>query len=679
MEIELGRDGPELAIRARGSREERRPPHRMNAAATADLLPFTARVREAALRGRPLGPLLPQAQDLHRALFREGVAELRASLTEAAAGEPLLLRLAMTTPDLHAVPWEALCQPGSAMGFLASAPDLLPSRCVTTSEQWQPREVRGAVKILIIAPDGGASLARIQDALKDRVTSGEVELLPPIVGPAASRDLLFGRLRGESPHVIHFLGHGSVGENGPALRLASPGSDADSSAEGGESWMPVELFAQQLAASFKSELRLVLLEACEGAQPGALASAAEILASKGADAVIAHLWPVRFDVARRCSQQFYEALAGQGVCRGDVARSLNEARRAILVSFDGSAEAFSPVLYLRAPRATLFDFQVRVVAPPQPPQAPQSPQSPQTASASASAAPAPRPADARLDRLLARPFSLLLGDRWKTDRAALEGFRNRLHRELGDPDPALASLPMSALAQRFALRRGADTLEAEFQSAFQMGGAIPPVVAALARVLGPGVHTTLLRTPLLEQALAAARPDRTLYAIQPDRESTAVLRRAAGGSGWERLLEPLPSIDPDADIVVLRLYRGYRPDEAFSSPLLTEDDYLLGFRELQRALPPQSADDLLDALAAQPALITGLSLLNWHHRMLLTGLFGRRALPRRSLAVVDPEDAERDLWEKGTSLPGKEGVTVVDATAGELTLWLQAAATGDRR
>ncbi|WP_437622746.1 hypothetical protein [Sorangium sp. So ce1151] len=268
----------------------------------------------------------------------------------------------------------------------------------------------------------------------------------------------------------------------------------------------------------------------------------------------------------------------------------------------------------------------------------------------------------------------------KSERPALDGFRDRLLKEVDRPPGAAPpGLPMSALAQRFALRCGADTLEAEFQHAFRAAAAIPPLFAALARSLGPGVHTTLLRTPVLEQALAEHQPDRRIYAIQPDRESTVVLLREPGGARWARLAGSSPSIDPEEDIVVLRLYRGFRPDDAFSAPLLTEDDYLLGFRELEKALPPESADDILDALATEPALLMGLSLHLWDHRMLLYRLFGKRPLPRRSLAVVEPEDGERELWEKGTSLPGKEGVAVIEASAEELGAWLGAGANGGRR
>ncbi len=98
----------------------------------------------------------------------------------------------------------------------------------------------------------------------------------------------------------------------------------------------------------------------------AFAASAEILTRAGADAVVAHLWSIRADVARICSTELYRSLTSANRSDGDIAVGINDARRAILDTFDGSAEAFSPVLYLRSPATVLFDFKGRKVAPPAP-------------------------------------------------------------------------------------------------------------------------------------------------------------------------------------------------------------------------------------------------------------------------------------------------------------------------
>lgn len=648
MELSLDRFANEIRVSARGSRGEQTAPRPLGAERdTFAMLRFAASVQQTAARARPLAPeLLAEAHAAERALLAGEIAPLFAVL-RAAAGRPLLVRLMVHDPELQAVPWEALCKPGEALGFWGSSPDLLPVRGVISSEPWQPREVRSAVRLLAIAPHGSAGLAVLESALAQRIASGEIEWLAPLVGPAARALGLFDRLRHEPiPHVLHFIGHGGIDKGRPVLRLADD--------EHGEtSWIEVELLAQQLKASFRSVLRLVILEACEGARPSAFASAAEILARAGADAVVAHLWPVKTDVARTCSAELYRAMASADSGSGDIAMAMNEARRAILGAFEASAEAVSPVLYLRGTDGMIFDFKGRKISPPR---------------ASAASVAAASGADPALGRVLHAPFSLLLGDRWKDDRSALGSFRNKLHDELAKAaDPAPAGLPMSTLAQRFALRRGADKLGNEFQKAFRSGVAGPLIVSALARLLGPGVHTTLLRSPWLEQTLAEQQPDRTIYVIQPGDMNALVMRREGGGD-WEELDAPPESFDVDREILVLRPYRGYTPDQVFTRPLLTEDDYYLRLRELWNPsmLPLDLTNTILRTLSRRPALILGISMLTGHHRMLLHNLYAR-GLPRESLAVLEQDDRERTLWESGAGLPGRdEGVEVVETTTDAL-------------
>src|SRR6185369_14533306 len=110
------------------------------------------------------------------------------------------------------------------------------------------REVRGAVRVLAIAPHGGDEALRA--ALAEAVDAGAIEWLDPIVGARASRGDLFESLRrSNSPHVLHFVGHGGVDRGSPMLRLAD---------EAGEPvWIKVESLARELAASFGDDLRLV--------------------------------------------------------------------------------------------------------------------------------------------------------------------------------------------------------------------------------------------------------------------------------------------------------------------------------------------------------------------------------------------------------------------------------------
>lgn len=646
LELELERADAGVRVRARGSRGEQPAPLLLGPGFQADSLErFSAAVRAAAARGEPLGEeWLERARGLHRALFREDLQTVLARLHEVADGDPILLRWMLHEGELQAIPWEALCEPGTASGFLASSPKVLPARGVYSAEPWKPREVAGAVRVLPVAPSGGAALTVLRAALAQGIAAGEIEWLEPLTGARARWLSLASRLACKPfPHVIHFIGHGALEQGTPRLCLG----DADD--EG--AWIHVERLGQQLQEELRRYLRLIVLDACEGARPGVLANAAELLARAGADAVVAHLWPVKADVARTCSAAFYRMLTGAGERRGDVARALNHARRMVLATSGDGAEAFSPVLYLRGRDSVLFEFKDRRVSPPRPP-------------ASDAREDPPSPA---LRRLLERPFTLLLGDKWKDERLLLEGFRERLRQVLANDDGTMPpGLPLSALTEQYELRYGEDNLNTELQEVFGSVGLSSPLIAALARRLAPGVHITLLRLPVLELALAEQRPELTLYAIQPPgpgaRPGTpgTMMRREAGAEGWTRL-HALPRLfDSRGDLVVLRLYSGYSPMKTFRRPLITEDDYLLGIHELKELRPPELYDFIAGRLHTQPVLLMGMSMMSWHHRMLLYRLFEMRTLPHGSGVLLEPGagELERNLWASGQCLPGRGGVDV---------------------
>lgn len=358
MEIEISRAGNEVRVSARGSRSEQTGLVTLPMSIEA-IKKFAADIRVSAKGRKPMSPeLVETAQLLSRSVLAPQIETLRARLAEAAGGR-LLVRFAINGSELQAVPWEALCKDEQSLGFWASSPDILPVRGVFSSAPWSPSPVQGALNILAIAPEGDAGIVSLATALSRRIEAGEIQWLEPLVGRHATADYIFDRLRREPvPHVVHFIGHGGQERRSPMLRLAD---DSD----GEECWLPVELLAQQLEANLKGYLRLIVLEACEGAHPGVFASAAEILARAGVTAVVAHLWPVRADVARVFSAQFYRALAGADCGRADVAVAMNEARRMILSAFEATAQAFSPVVYLRGPDGVIFDFNERqVVAPP---------------------------------------------------------------------------------------------------------------------------------------------------------------------------------------------------------------------------------------------------------------------------------------------------------------------------
>lgn len=646
IEIEIEPVGSELRATARGSRGERPPPQLLGADVTLERLEmFASSVGRAVTKRKPLdGEVLVEARSLHQALHSGGIQELTARMLEASKGSFVLQRLLLRHRGLQAVPWEAFCEPNSTTGFWGNAPRVCLARGVTSSDPWEPREVLGPLRFLAIAPTGDeTTVSALRGALAEPIEAGEIEWLAPIILEKASQRNFFDALRrSQSPHVLHFLGHGGIDAGGnPILRLAD---DED----GDQVWIKVEILARELAARFADDLRLVTLEACEGAQPGAFGSAAEMLARAGADAVVAHLWPVNADVARTCSRELYRALTSATRACGDIAASLSAARNVMLM---GSAEGLSPVLYLRGNGAAIFNFDDRKIQ--------QSSAKRNFSAASTQLAPA-------LLSVLDKPFSLVMGDGPEADRSNFAKTMRSFLAESGDTPQE--GLSLQALAQRCELRAGADKLSELFQDALYENIDHPtsPLTTQIARLLSPGVHVTSLWFPALERAVAKEQPKRTIYVIQPSlRDLTGkprVVKRAAGVSGWTKEAALPKVFDFEADIIILRIYGGYLPEPRpiFTSAMLTEDDHIHGFVGISGARPPVWADELLGRLRLRSGLFWGLSVLDWRHRLLLRWLYDSRPAPKDSLALLDTavDETEVDIWKIGGGLPGTGGSIV---------------------
>jgi hypothetical protein len=637
LEIAIEGSPDDLLVTARSSRGARTPPRALGHVLTAARLrSLAAAVQAAASRGEPLGASVRAGlQDLRRALLGGDAEPLLARLRGPTPG-PRLLRLGVADGSLQAIPWEAACGPGEVTGFRAG-PALFPVRGVASGDDWPVRVVRGALHLIVLAPGGGGGVFRLRQAIEPCIAAGEIAWLDPIEGPAARLPALLDRLgRDRVPNVIHFIGRAGLDDGVPALRLA----DVD----GAPTWLRVADLAHKIAADARGFTRLVVLEPEEATD---FTAAAELLAQQGAGAVVAYQWPVRAAVARTFAERIYEALAGAERPAGDVAIALDEARRAVLEAFEESAEAFSPVLHLRAPSSVLFDFGRRRVVPP-PPQP------------SARVLPGPIALAPALLRLLQEPFSLLFGDQGRPERSTLDDLATRLREVLARTTPAPAGIPLSALAQRVSFFEGAAVLEAA-QQQVQRATTRSRLLAELARRTGGGVHTSLLRGPLFENAVRELAAVQRLFVLQPGDAATPALLCCPPGSATWSEPRPLPTALDPHDVVVLRLYRGIKADEVVMPPLLTEDDYLFAFREIEAALPPHLAYEILRAVHTRPALIAGISLLSWDHRVVLRHLFEHRPLPFGSIVLLEPDSGERELWANGSGVSGKRGVTVVEA------------------
>jgi len=355
LELSIDRAGDQVRVSALGSRGEKIAFHPLGVD-FPQLRRFAAGMERAAKYGQPLTEeLLADAHAIYEGLTHSGIGVLLGRYSEAAHG-PLLLRFSIHDDELQAVPWEATCNPLEKHGFWGVLPNLLPVRGVIANIPWTSAIVEGAVRILTIAPTETGALVNLKLSLDDRIRKGEVEWLEPLEGPNASKRAILQRIRqAPTPHVLHFVGHGRMDGGIAALRAA------DDSGE--EVWLDVESLAQEISANLKGKLQLVILEACETARQTTFASAAEIIAQAGVEAVVAHTWPVRANIAQLCSTELYRTLAGTDSRAGNIAIAMNDARRAIQSAADGSAETMSPVLYLRGPSGAIFNFEKRKLTP----------------------------------------------------------------------------------------------------------------------------------------------------------------------------------------------------------------------------------------------------------------------------------------------------------------------------
>ena len=101
-------------------------------------------------------------------------------------------------------------------------------------------------------------------------------------------------------------------------------------------------------------LRLVLLNACEGAQGGQVdiySSAAATLVRRGVPAVVAMQYEITDRAAIEFAEQFYDAVA-DGL---PVDTAVAEARKSVSFAINNTLEWGIPVLFMQAPDGVLFD------------------------------------------------------------------------------------------------------------------------------------------------------------------------------------------------------------------------------------------------------------------------------------------------------------------------------------
>ena len=268
-----------------------------------------------------------------------------------AQGKGLRVKLRVQSPALAGLPWEFLYDPreGEYLCLMSDRPVV---RYIEAAQPVQPLRVTPPLRILgmVASPAGLASLdvdqekRRLAEATEELQGRGLVEVV--WLEGQTWRDLQRA-MRGGPWHIFHFVGHGGFDS------VRDEGLIVVADDDGGPQYLTATDFCRLLADH--KPLRLVLLNACEGARGGSqdiFSSTASRLVRRGIPVVVAMQYPITDRVAVEFARSFYESLADGLPADAAVA----EARKAVSIAVTGTLEWGTPVLFMRAADGALFDL-----------------------------------------------------------------------------------------------------------------------------------------------------------------------------------------------------------------------------------------------------------------------------------------------------------------------------------
>jgi hypothetical protein len=242
-------------------------------------------------------------------------------------------------PEVAHWPWELLHSPEKYLALSTRTPVVRHiEEPVALQVTWLPWPLR----ILVVIPslrecdelDGEQELKEIREALDRQIRLGlvRVERLEP-----PTLDSLEKRLKRERFDVLHFVGHGSFYQDEGALLFEDVEGMRD----------PVD--GVSLAGALSQSVRLVVLNACEGAcssPDDPFAGVAQALVSRGIPAVVAMQYPIEDSMAMRFARAFYAGMAEGRTVEWAVTRARHALRRGL--------DWTIPILFLSSPSGRLF-------------------------------------------------------------------------------------------------------------------------------------------------------------------------------------------------------------------------------------------------------------------------------------------------------------------------------------
>ena len=301
-------------------------------------------------------PQMQQAKlfggELFDVVFQGDVRELYVAARRSAEEHDRGLRVTLGlsgAPELMEIPWELLYARPS---FLAQSIDTPVVRSLDLGSVRPPRRLALPLRVLgmISSPHGFEPLdvekerGKLEGALGMLVKEGSVELTWLQRATLGELDQALASF--EDLHVFHYVGHGAYDEStqGGVLVLEDEHNG------------PHEVSGGDLGVLLHDmrSLRLAVLNACEGARSSHVdpfSGVASGLVEHGIPAVIGMQFEITDDAAIIFADRFYNTLA-----RGyPVDAALAQARKAIWAAASHDVEWATPVLFLRAADARLFD------------------------------------------------------------------------------------------------------------------------------------------------------------------------------------------------------------------------------------------------------------------------------------------------------------------------------------
>jgi hypothetical protein len=264
------------------------------------------------LRARPTD-VEEVGDKLAQFLFPEAIVNhLNLSLREAQRNKKNLrvrLRLGLDQPELSRIPWE-YCR--IRRKFVAQSIETPVVRYLKTNQpDFYPITVAKPVRLLLVTAspvddkwkqlDVGKEADAIKTAVQPLVDSGKVTV--KLLDHASPADLVTNVRRTFKPHILHFIGHGTLQENGEGALVLEDGS-----AEHKPSLIDVDDMSQLLDAT---DVSLLILSACETAAHDAseaIMGLAPRLVWDGLPAVIAMQYAVPDRTAALFATELYTFL-----------------------------------------------------------------------------------------------------------------------------------------------------------------------------------------------------------------------------------------------------------------------------------------------------------------------------------------------------------------------------------